>query len=85
MAEEITLASLARAAGKDNTRQEIQKAAETATLTFNAEERQQIDQIKQELDLTDSVTAVEYGTSLRRRWGLPTRPQSTRPSGSLIR
>ncbi|MGN1340494.1 MAG: toxic anion resistance protein [Oscillospiraceae bacterium] len=66
MAEEITLASLVRAAGKDSIRQEIQKAAETATLTFTVEERQQIDRIKQELDLTDSVTAVEYGIGSQR-------------------
>lgn len=66
MAEEITLATLSRAAGKDNTRQEIQSAAETSTLTFTAEERQQIDQIKSGLDLTDSVTAVEYGIGCQR-------------------
>lgn len=31
------------------------------TLTFSAEERTEIDGIKRELDLTDSVTAVQYG------------------------
>ncbi|MGN0650934.1 MAG: toxic anion resistance protein [Oscillospiraceae bacterium] len=34
---------------------------------FSAEEREQIDSIKQALDLTDSVTAVEYGIGCQRR------------------
>lgn len=67
MAEELTLASLARAAGKDDTRQEILSAAEAATLTFTTEERRQIDRIKSELDLTDSVTAVEFGIGSQRK------------------
>ena len=67
MAEEITLASLAKAAANNNVRNEVQKAAEAATLTFTAEERQQIDQLKQELDLTNSVTAVEYGIGCQRK------------------
>lgn len=39
---------------------------ETA-LTFSAEERTEIDGIKRELDLTDSVTAVQYGIGCQRR------------------
>ena len=39
---------------------------ETA-LSFSAEERTEIDRIKQELDLTDSVTPVEYGIGCQRR------------------
>ena len=34
---------------------------------FSAEEKQQIAEIRQELDLTDSVTAVEYGIGCQRR------------------
>ncbi len=66
MSEEITLASLARAAGKDNVRQDVQISAGGAPAPFTVEERRQIDQIKQELDLTDSVTAVEYGIGCQR-------------------
>ena len=67
MADEITLASLARAARNDDAQLDIQKAAETATLTFTEEERQQIDKIKGELDLRDSVTAVEFGIGSQRK------------------
>ncbi|MBP1564114.1 MAG: toxic anion resistance protein [Oscillospiraceae bacterium] len=67
MAEEITLAALAKAARNDNAQLDIQNAAETATLTFTAEERQKIDEIKSELDLRESVTAVEFGIGCQRR------------------
>lgn len=67
MADEITLATLARAARNDDAQLDIQKAAETATLTFTAEERQQIDKIKGELDLRESVTAVEFGIGSQRK------------------
>ncbi|MGN0688278.1 MAG: toxic anion resistance protein [Oscillospiraceae bacterium] len=65
MAEEITLASLASTGGKGNM-SKIQIAAETTALVFTTEERQQIERIKGELDLTDSVTAVEYGICCQR-------------------
>lgn len=67
MAEEITLATLARAARSDDAQLDIQKAAETATLTFTAEERRKIDEIKGELDLRESVTAVEFGIGSQRK------------------
>ncbi|MGN0682700.1 MAG: toxic anion resistance protein [Oscillospiraceae bacterium] len=67
MAEEITLSSLAKANGNENLRQDIQKSAGTAALAFTAEERCRIDQIKQELDLTDSAAAVEYGIGCQRQ------------------
>ena len=67
MSEEITLAALAKAARNDDAQLDIQKAAETATLTFTAEERQKIDEIKSELDLRESVTAVEFGIGCQRR------------------
>ena len=67
MAEEITLASLARAAGKDYVRQEMQNTSDGTAPAFTAEERQQIDGIKQELYLTDSVTAVEFGIGCQRQ------------------
>lgn len=67
MAEEITLAALARAARNDDAQLDIQKAAETATLTFTAEERRKIDEIKSELDLRESVTAVEFGIGSQRK------------------
>ncbi|MGN1423764.1 MAG: toxic anion resistance protein [Oscillospiraceae bacterium] len=66
MAEEITLASLMKASGGNDIPQEIQVSAGNAPLTFSPEERRQIDLIKSELDLTDSVTAVEYGIGCQR-------------------
>lgn len=65
MAEEITLASLAGTNGR-GTMSELQIGGETAALAFTTEERQKIDLIKSELDLTDSVTAVEYGIGCQR-------------------
>lgn len=67
MSEEITLAALAKAARNDDAQLDIQKAAETATLTFTAAERQKIDEIKGELDLRESVTAVEFGIGSQRK------------------
>ena len=67
MAEEITLATLAKAARNDCAQLDIQNAAEAATLTFTAEERRKIDEIKGELDLRESVTAVEFGIGCQRR------------------
>lgn len=67
MAEEITLATLAKAARNDDAQLDIQKAAEAATLTFTAAERQQIDKIKGEIDLRESVTAVEFGIGCQRK------------------
>lgn len=67
MSEEITLAALAKAARNDCAQLDIQNAAETATLTFTAEERQKIDEIKSELDLRESVTAVEFGIGCQRK------------------
>ena len=67
MSEEITLATLAKASRNDDEQLDIQKAAETATLTFTAEERQKIDEIKSELDLRESVTAVEFGIGGQRK------------------
>ena len=36
-------------------------------LSFSAEERTEINRIKHELDLTDSVTSVEYGIGCQRK------------------
>ena len=41
--------------------------ADETALSFSAEERTEINRIKQELDLTDSVTPVEYGIGCQRR------------------
>lgn len=41
--------------------------SDETTLSFSAEERTEIDRIKRELDLTDSVTAVEYGIGCQRK------------------
>lgn len=40
---------------------------QSASGEFSAEERQQIAEIRQDLDLTDSVTAVEYGIGCQRK------------------
>lgn len=45
----------------------LQTIFKTGTLDFTADERKQIDNLKQELDLTDSVTAVEFGIGCQRQ------------------
>lgn len=66
MAEEITLASLARTVGKDNVPQNVQLYGAGAQARFTAEERSQIDRIKGELDLTVGTAAEEYGIGCQR-------------------
>lgn len=41
--------------------------SDETSLSLSAEERTEINRIKRELDLTDSVTAVEYGIGCQRR------------------
>lgn len=42
--------------------------SDETSLSLSAEKRTEIDRIKRELDLSDSVTAVEYGIACRRRF-----------------
>lgn len=41
--------------------------SDETSLSLSAEERTETDRIKRELDLTDSVTAAEYGIGCQRR------------------
>lgn len=41
--------------------------SDETSLSLSAEERTEINRIKRELDLTDSVTAAEYGIGCKRR------------------
>ncbi len=62
----ITIESLARAARSGN---DIKRSSGSsdAILKFSAEDRVQIEKIKEEIDLTDSITTVEFGIGCQRK------------------
>lgn len=66
MNEQITIESLARVDKSENEKKP-DTISSGATFEFSPQERGQIEKIKKDLDLTDSITTVEFGIGCQRK------------------
>lgn len=65
---DINLAALASAKNKeDNVEHAVAVAAEDTAVSFNAEERKRIDEIKNSIDFLDTQSLVQYGVGAQRK------------------